>query len=272
MFLNQIEPEMNTTRTTSAPLVAWMPCASGVFLAVFSLLDTDKDMWDPGPVHQSPDTFGLVNPGNATFHVGDVTALPFPDSFFDVAHCHDVLMYVPDTQAALAEVKRVLKPGGLIGCREMICESSFVHPSMGIFETAWHPLEDLLTFDYGHPQMGREMKGHILEAGFTNIRISASFETRSVPADVALIHSLARRWFSSPEMVEAASIYALPEMADSLQDRLSAAIDEWKDLPDAAVAYAYGEAFANKPRNRRTSPTDTASAVLSGYLGPCIAP
>ena len=185
--------------------------------------------------------------GNAIFHVGDVTALPFPDSFFDVAHCHDVLMYVPDTQAALAEVKRVLKPGGLIACREMICESSFVHPDMGIFETAWHALEDLLTFDDGHPQMGKEMKGHILEAGFTNIRVSASFETHSAPADVALIHSLARRWFSSPEMLESASIYALPEMAESLQDRLSTAIDEWKDLPDAAVAYAYGEAIANKP-------------------------
>ena len=38
---------------------------------------------------------------NAVFHVGDVKAMPFPDDFFDVAHCHDVLMYVPDTQAAL---------------------------------------------------------------------------------------------------------------------------------------------------------------------------
>ena len=185
--------------------------------------------------------------GNATFHVGDVTALSFPDNSFDIAHCHDVLMYVPDTQAVLAEVKRVLKPGGLIACREMICESSYVHPDMGIFETAWRALEDLLTFDDGHPQMGKEMKGHILKAGFTNIRVSATFETHSSPADVALIHSLARRWFSSPEMLEAASMYALPEMVQGLQARLSAAIDAWKDLPEAAVAYAYGEAIANKP-------------------------
>ena len=185
--------------------------------------------------------------GNAIFQVGDVMALPFPDGFFDVAHCHDVLMYVPDTQAALAEVKRVLKPGGLIACREMICESCFVHPDMGIMGTAWNALEDLLMFDDGHPQMGKEMKAHILEAGFTNIRVSASFETHSSPPDVALIHSLARRWFSSPEMLEAASIYALPEMVESLRDRLRAAIDQWKDLPDAAVAYAYGEAIANKP-------------------------
>ena len=59
----------------------------------------------------------------------------------------------------------MLKPGGLIACREMICESSFVHPDMGIMKTGWNALEDLLTFDDGHPQMGKEMKTHILEAG-----------------------------------------------------------------------------------------------------------
>ena len=39
---------------------------------------------------------------NATFHVGDATALPFEDDYFDVAHCLAVLMHVPDTEAALA--------------------------------------------------------------------------------------------------------------------------------------------------------------------------
>ena len=65
---------------------------------------------------------------NATFHVGDVTDLPFEDGYFDVAHCHNVLMHVLDTQAVLSEVKRVLKPGGLIACREMISGASFNHP------------------------------------------------------------------------------------------------------------------------------------------------
>ena len=68
---------------------------------------------------------------NAIFHVADVTEMPFEDGFFDVAHCHNVLMHIPDTAAALAEVKRVLRLGGIIGCREMICESSFTHPDFG---------------------------------------------------------------------------------------------------------------------------------------------
>ena len=63
--------------------------------------------------------------GNATFHVGDVTDLPFEDDYFDAAHCHAVLMHVPDTAATLSEVKRVLKPGGIVASREMFVSSSF---------------------------------------------------------------------------------------------------------------------------------------------------
>ena len=51
---------------------------------------------------------------NATFHVGNVYELPFDNDYFDVAHCHTVLMHVRDTQRALQEVSRLLKPGGNI--------------------------------------------------------------------------------------------------------------------------------------------------------------
>jgi ubiquinone/menaquinone biosynthesis C-methylase UbiE len=128
---------------------------------------------------------------NATFRVGDVTDLPFEDGFLDVAHCHNVLMHVPDTQAVLSEVKRVLKPGGIISGREMISESSFTHPGFGVMRKAWDMFEDLISNDDGHPQMGKDMKAHFLEAGFTNIRITASFDVYSTPEEVAFIYAFA---------------------------------------------------------------------------------
>ncbi len=44
----------------------------------------------------------------------DAQVLPFPDHRFDAALCTWVLCSVPDRRRALAEVARVLRPGGLV--------------------------------------------------------------------------------------------------------------------------------------------------------------
>lgn len=45
--------------------------------------------------------------------VGDAEKLAFPDCVFDVVYSWGVLHHSPDTQAALSEVRRVLRPGGV---------------------------------------------------------------------------------------------------------------------------------------------------------------
>ena len=182
---------------------------------------------------------------NAIFHVGDVLDLPFDDDFFDVAHCHNVLMHIPDTHAALTEVKRVLKPGGIIGCREMMGESCFTYPDFGVIRKAWDMFEDLLAADDGHPQMGKELHGHVLKAGFTNVRVTASWDVYNTPADVVFIYGIANNWFLGPEITEAAIKYgaATRELCDQIADAYS----RWKDTPGAVCALAFGEIVAGKP-------------------------
>ena len=182
---------------------------------------------------------------NAIFHVADVIDLPFDNGFFDVAHCHNVLMHIPDTSAVLAEVKRVLKPGGIIGCREMICASSFTHPDFGVIRSSWDMFEDLLAADDGHPQIGKDLKFHFVEAGFENIRVTGSFDMYNTAPDVAFIYGFAQQWFLSPEIMEAAIKYGAS--TQELCDRISAAYDKWKDHPGALCGLAFGEAVANKP-------------------------
>ncbi len=182
---------------------------------------------------------------NATFHVGDVTALPFADGFFDVAHCHNVLMHVPQTHAVLSEVKRVLKPGGILACREMICESSFTHPDFGAIRKSWELFEDLLASDDGHPQMGKEMKGHILAAGFAHVRLTGSLSTYSTPEETGYVVELVNGWLLSPEIADAAIKYGASTM--ELCDRIRIAYEKWKSHPAAFAAIAYGEMVARKP-------------------------
>jgi len=45
---------------------------------------------------------------------GDGTGLPFPDATFDRIICSEVMEHIPDDAAAMAEVRRVLKPGGTV--------------------------------------------------------------------------------------------------------------------------------------------------------------
>jgi SAM-dependent methyltransferase len=45
---------------------------------------------------------------------GDACALPFADGQFDRALCQLVLQFIPDPDGALAEMRRVVRPGGLV--------------------------------------------------------------------------------------------------------------------------------------------------------------
>ena len=182
---------------------------------------------------------------NAIFHVGDVTALPFEDGFFDIAHGHNILTHVPDTRALLSEIKRVLKPGGIIACREMISGSSFAHPDLGIARRLWDMFEDLVTANDGHPQMGKEMKTHILDAGFTDIRMSASFTTYSTPQEIYYVRYEMLEWMLSSDVMDSAIRYGA--WTEDMSTNLRAIGDKWLERPDAFAATAYGEAIATKP-------------------------
>lgn len=185
---------------------------------------------------------------NATFHVADAADLPFADDSFDVAHCHNVLMHVPDTRAALAEVRRVLKPGGVIGCSELICRSSFTYPEYGVLQHGWRIFEDVLRTDDGHPNIGRSLKEQLLASGFSAVRASASLNVHDSPSDVDFIYRLVTTWFLSSAITEAAIEYGVATAEQCAQIR--AAYEMWKDDPAAVCALAFGEAIASKPAER----------------------
>lgn len=59
-------------------------------------------------------TSRLAGRSGVEFRVGEASAIPYPDGFFDAARCERVFLYLPDRLAAIREMKRVVKPGGRI--------------------------------------------------------------------------------------------------------------------------------------------------------------
>lgn len=51
----------------------------------------------------------------AEFRVADALSLPFPDRSFDIVASALVINFIPDQAGALVEMRRVARPGGLVG-------------------------------------------------------------------------------------------------------------------------------------------------------------
>jgi SAM-dependent methyltransferase len=67
---------------------------------------------DPSP--EQIDYVRKLLPGH-TFEVAGAAALPFDDNAFDVVASALVIHFIPDRAGAFIEMKRVLRPGGLVG-------------------------------------------------------------------------------------------------------------------------------------------------------------
>jgi len=116
------------------------------------------------------------------YQVGSAAALPFGDSSFDLVTCQTVLIHVADPKAALAEMQRVVKPGGIVIAAE---PNNLVH---ALIEGTAEPrpsFEDtlrLLRFEelchrgkiamgQGDSSVGERLPGMFAELGFTDLAV-----------------------------------------------------------------------------------------------------
>jgi len=106
---------------------------------------------------------------NAEFHVGDLSALEFPDGTFDACHTERVLIHVESPLAAIRELIRVTRPGG----RVVACETDFgaavvdsPHPEVRRKIVAWN--EEV---GVRNAWMGRQLRRRFMEQGLNDVDV-----------------------------------------------------------------------------------------------------
>jgi ubiquinone/menaquinone biosynthesis C-methylase UbiE len=181
---------------------------------------------------------------NVRFEVADIYEIPFPDNSFDAAFAHTVLQHLKDPVRALREIHRVLKPGGVIGLREEDWDGLVVTPSTPLqrasLELIWKRWEQ----DSGSPFFARRHREVLREAGFSQVKASASSNCHGTP-------EATRHWgrATAQYIMEAhiankiiekgwADLATLKEMADAWRT--------WGEHPDAYWAMVWCEAVAWK--------------------------
>ena len=108
--------------------------------------------------------------GQVGLQQGSITRLPFEDASFDALSCAQVLLYVDDLEAALAEFRRVLRPGGRVAIIETDWDGAVIHSddrdlTRRILD-GWGPAVN-------NPYLPGRLRPLLAEAGFANRRVEA---------------------------------------------------------------------------------------------------
>ena len=180
---------------------------------------------------------------NARFQVADALYLPFPDNHFDAVHCHLFLMHVPDTMAVLAEIKRVLKEGGILGAREQIYEKNFFEPDIGHLNKIWAMVSGVMDANGGHPDIGKELRARFSDSGFVNVVATGALETWGSPSETATLAEYV--WNLDGTVVAQAISHGI--VTKDEWDALREATEVWKEDSAAFAAFSWGECLGRKP-------------------------
>jgi SAM-dependent methyltransferase len=112
------------------------------------------------------------NVHNVTFRSGDVFSLPFPDSTFDVVWTKYILQWLKDPKSALAEIKRVTKPGGYVVSCDYVGFGIEHYPIAADFERQVREIMTALV----DCNIGRKVPSFMISLGFRDVSVEVEVD------------------------------------------------------------------------------------------------
>ncbi|MET9211309.1 MULTISPECIES: class I SAM-dependent methyltransferase [unclassified Nocardia] len=116
----------------------------------------------------------------------DGQSLPFPDATFDTALSTFTLCTIPDVGAALAEIRRVLKPGGTL---HFVEHGLAPDASVRTWQYRLDPIQQRIA---GGCHLVRDIPGLLTEAGFETAELDRFYHPGAPKAFAALSLGVAR--------------------------------------------------------------------------------
>jgi SAM-dependent methyltransferase len=186
---------------------------------------------EPGVLARARELAAAQAVGNVTFRQADVYALPFPDGDFDAVFAHTLLEHLRRPDAALRELRRVLRPGGLLGVRDCDWGSAVFWPPDPLVTRGAALYARVWALNGGQPDCGRRLRALLREAGLTAVETSVSFRWDGTPASSRSFGRLLAERLRLPNF--GAPVLAQGWAGAAELEAIAAGCAAWSEHPDA---------------------------------------
>jgi len=180
-----------------------------------------------------------TNVAGVEFQAGDVYELEFDSDTFDIVHAHQVLQHLGDPVAALLEMRRVCKPGGIVAVRDAdYAAMAWAPPDVRL--DRWMELyRSVAIANGGQPDAGRFLLGWAIQAGLANIESSASAWCFATSDERAWWGGLWAERIRRSTFADSAMSHGIASAAEL--DELAAGWLHWARSDDGWFAVLHGE-------------------------------
>jgi 2-polyprenyl-3-methyl-5-hydroxy-6-metoxy-1,4-benzoquinol methylase len=179
---------------------------------------------------------------NVRVEVGDVYALEAATGTYDVVHAHQVLQHLADPVAALREMRRVCRPGGLVAVRDADYATMTWFPETPALQRWLALYETLARRNGGEPDAGRRLKAWALEAGFSAVTATGSVWCYASVEDLAWWSQTWAERLTESSFATSALAYGLADRAEL--ERLAEGWLAFGEDPRAWFLVPHGEVLA----------------------------